>query len=186
VNNKKNYFYYISGSTPDSGNESPIVRFYFNQQPKGSPELIKQITNYFNLHQVPFTFKCCQNIADYNRTDSAVLYVAYNYFAISIQLLEKIIAQVKQFLNKEVPLFSLQLTDGFSFAENPFENLSFGQSRCNIIAVGICNCVTKKIKKENWADSILEKLIEEGLNPEKMYLNPSSVYNYNFALANFK
>ncbi len=185
LNDKKNYFYYVSGSTPDFGNEVPVVRFYFNIMPQGVPQLIKYLTNYFNLFCIPFNFKCCQNIGDYNRTDSAVLYISYYHFAISIQLLEKIILKIKPYLKTEIPLFSLHITDGFSFAENPFGNLSFGQSRCNTIAAGIYDCVLRKSALDVWSEYILEKIVASGYSLEKMHLNPGSVYQYNFSLVNF-
>ena len=68
VNDMNSYFYYVAGSTPDFGNDSPILRFYFNLNYDGAPELIKQLTHWFNLFHVPFNFKCCQNIIDYNRS----------------------------------------------------------------------------------------------------------------------
>lgn len=178
------YFFYVTSETPFSGN-MPVARFYFNINPVGAPVLIKLIRAHFNLFGVPFTFKCCAKPSYYNRTDTAVLYIDYSFFSISIQLLEKVVAGVKKFLNKDVPLFTYKIENGFSFAEDPGGNLSFGQNRCRIVANGLIECFVSKFKKEKWVELIVKKFIADGYNVDKLYLNPASSIQYNFSLGGF-
>ncbi|HNR18698.1 MAG TPA: T3SS effector HopA1 family protein [Bacteroidia bacterium] len=184
-NKKDAYFFYVTGKTPNSGN-IPIIRFYFNIKPNGATTLIQSIKEHFNRFGVPFIFKCCAKPAYYNRTDTAVLYIDYNLFSIAIQLLQKVIGDVKVFLNKNVPLFTYKISNGFSFAENPQGNLSFGQSRSNVIAAGIVDAMLEGKNKNDFADFVLECFNRDGFNTNKPYLNPSSTICYNFSLGGFK
>lgn len=185
-NNKRDdYFYYVKGKSPGSGT-IPIVRFYFNIKHDGATALIQSIKTHFNKFDVPFVFKCCAKADYYRRNDTAVLYIEYNLFSISIQLLEKVIAEVKSFLNKDVPLLTRKVCDGFSFAENPQGNFSFGQSRCHVIASGIIDCIIAGRNKSDFAGYILETFQREGYDLERLYLNPSSAMHYNFSLGGFK
>lgn len=184
-NNPGEYFYYVKGISPISGNV-PIIRFYFNVKPSGAALLISSLCNHFNIFEVPFTFKCCAKPSYYNRRDTAVLYIDYNLFPVSIQLLEKVIAEVKGFLNSEVPLFTYKITNGFSFAENPQANLSFGQSRCRVIAEGITDSIVTGAEKETYTKNILECFKREGFILDKLFLNPKSNMQYNFSLGGFK
>ena len=140
----------------------------------------------FNLFNIPFSFKCCASRKEYRRSDSAVLYVGNHLFAISIQLLEKIIAEIKNHLKKETPLFALRLTDGFSFAENPNSQLSFGQSRCNIIAEGLIENFQKNVLPKDRIGNLLKKISAAGLNLNAMHLNAGSTFPYDFTLATFE
>lgn len=185
--NSNGYFHYIHGSAPHMGSEHPLIRFYFHTHPDGAPLLIKLISANFNRFRVPFTFKCCANKKDYTRTDSAVLYLAHHFFSISIQLLEKIIPQIRSFLKKETPLFTLRICDGFSFAENPFNNnLSFGQSRSNLIAEGVYEFFTNKNNSDKMIDYVLEKIKKAGYDFNALHLNPASTFPYDFTLATFQ
>ncbi len=185
VNSDQNYFHFVHGTTPNTGTEHPLVRFYFHLQPQGAVPLIKLVTHWFNAFKIGFSFKCCANPNHYIRTDSAVLYLANHYFSSGLQLLEKIIPQIKNHLREQVPLFALPLANGFSFAENPNNTLSFGESRCNIIAEAIFECLSQKLNQSQYVQFITDKIKGAGYNLSAMHLNPGSAYPYCFSLATF-
>lgn len=178
------YFYYVKSNTPGSGSV-PIIRFYFNVKHIGAPSLIQSLKTHFNKFDVPFIFKCCAKPEYYNRVDTAVLYIDYNLFSIAIQLLQKVIDDVKKFLNKQVPMFTFKIANGVSFAENPSGNLSFGQSRCYVIAAAIIDCMLTGKNKIDFSSYVTECFKLDGYNLEKIYLNPSSTMSYNFMLGGF-
>ena len=179
------YFYYVKSIIPGS-DSIPIIRFYFNIKNTGAPALIQSVKTHFNKFGVPFVFKCCAKPEYYNRVDTAVLYIDYNLFSIAVQLLQKVVADVKKYLNKQVPVFTYRITDGVSFAENPSGNLSLGQSRCYVIATAIIDGMLAGKNKNDFTDFIIECFKRDGYNLEKIYLNPLSNLSYNFMLGGFK
>jgi len=99
-----------------------------------------------------------------------------------MKLIKNIHQEVLELLNEEVPMFTLQLAKGLSFAENPpWYKISFGQSRSQIIARGLLKAWNEKVPAENVSDFLRLTIIENNLNPEKFYLNPRSSYEYDFS-----
>jgi len=179
--NKEEEFFYIFGETIAETAAPGLGRFYFNLKPEGGIVLVKNISTYFNQYKIPFQFKCLNQPAYYNRTDSAVLYISKNYADFAMEIMAKFYDEVKPFLNNEVPYFTKRLTSGISFAENPpQENESFGQSRSKIIAEAIVKAHDRQDAKANWMNSINQNIKTKGMSLEHFYLNSNSHYPYQF------
>ena len=175
-------FYHSYSSKPLS-QQAEIVRIYFNISPKGAPILLKSISEQFNRFRVPYSFKCLNNEKMYIRADSAVLYLDKRYTYISFRLLNRVICDVESELKDEIPLFTYKLYKGTGFAEDPGNGMSFGMSRCLLIAeVVLDQSETKKMDEAFMFDKIKEKFEEEGLSISRPFINPHSQYNYPFHL----
>lgn len=115
--------------------DAPPVRFYFNIQPTGAAQLLAQLTGMLNRYQVPFQFKIPVSTGGFARVDAAVLYVSRRFLPIVLMAVPAIVADLKDHMEADIPLFSLRLADGIGFAEDLGDpTISFGQVRCRQIA----------------------------------------------------
>jgi HopA1 effector protein family len=132
-------FYFAFGEIlADQQEDYGIVRFYWNISAHGAPRLVGALTAALNRFAIPFRFKCLRMPALFDRSDSAVLFVARRYYRIVTMLLPEIYAAVRNELEPAVPLFSKRLADGLGFAEDPQTGESFGMNRCRLMAEAVC------------------------------------------------
>lgn len=164
-------FYHVHGNEYMASDE-PVVRFYWNTQPEGSPMLIKEITKQFNEYHVPFQFKCLNHPDLYYRNDSSVLYIPKQYLKITSILLQDIVPKIQPYLKKEIPWFTQEIIPGLSFAEDPGDGQSFGMSRSQAIAQALIYASHKNIDDlEEKNNFVLNYLNEQGMSINKIYLN---------------
>jgi hypothetical protein len=174
-------FYYVFGKTLLEDNNPAMVRLYFNTTPEGAVRLVSLLFSKFNAYKIPFQFKCLNRRSLYTRCDRAVLYLDKRYFAIATDLLSGAYGDLEPCLNAELPMFVKPLAPGIGFAENPFSPAeSFGTHRCKIIAQGMLDAWKNGAKKEAWTDHIFANIRKSFLDPGAIYLNPKSVYPYQF------
>ncbi|MFI5219550.1 MAG: T3SS effector HopA1 family protein [Bacteroidia bacterium] len=177
----ENHFYFINGMEQHEWWLTGSVRFYWNLKKEGAALLLESVSSQFNRFGIPFGFKCCSDPHSYSRNDSGVLYLANCYFNIGIKILKDIHKNISEFLKESVPLFTLKIAKGLSFAENPpSHQISFGQSRSRIIARGLWKAWNQNAVAEKISDAVKQSINENDLNPEKFYLNPRSCYEYDF------
>jgi hypothetical protein len=175
-------FYFIFGDHQAESNPQQMVRFYFNIKPEGSAKLVEEISTKLNRYEVPFQFKCLNHEALYNRADSAVLYSEKRYSHLVIRLLKQIHGSIKPYLKNDIPAFTLKITDGIGFAENPFNQAeSFGTNLSKIIATGIINASNQRMPKTAWKQEILKQIKMRYLDINALYLNPNTQFPYQFS-----
>ena len=160
--------------------QSEICRFYFHLKAKGATILVSEITQTFNKYAIPYNFKCANHKDLYDRADSAVLYLEKQYVNIGIKILALMIESIKPILKEAVPLFTKKLYRGISFAEDPGNGMSFGMSRCMMIAEGLLETKGNLSQKET-VNIIVAKMNDNGINIDHPYLNSNSCYPYNFS-----
>lgn len=168
-------FYYVYSET--AFDHSPaILRIYWNIEPEGAAKLVQQVTQRFNPYRIPFLFKCLNHPELYKRRDAAVLYVQKRYLSMLEELLPSIIAEVKQYLQSDVPLFTHAIARGVGFAESPANGDSFGLVRMRIAAAGLMRAFDKQYTQPGQQLSeIIAAFAEQGIKPETPYLNEGSV-----------
>ena len=131
-------FYYGYSEVPnDVWDDYTLVRFYFHLESAGAAVLVEQITSAFNAFMVPFQFKTLDAPAAYDRTDSAVLYLARRYYEIAARLILVHHSTLSRFLKPATPFFTRKLMDGVGVADDPGNGESFGMNRCRLLAEGI-------------------------------------------------
>jgi hypothetical protein len=167
-------FYYVYGEA--GFDYAPTVwRFYWNIGPEGSAKLIESLTRRLNQYRVPFLFKCLNHPALYNRRDAAVLYLQKRYVDMIEEILPAIIADVKTYLQDDVPLFSYTLAPGVGFAESPANGDSFGLTRMRVVSAGLIKALDQQYKQpEQQLSEILAAFAQEGIKPQMPYLNEGS------------
>src|SRR5579859_790601 len=113
-------FYFAYGEAiADQMEESPLVRFYFNLGPDGTPLAIRHLSAVLNRFRVPFRFKCLSDPRLYPRADAGVLYIGRKFYRICSELLFELHSKLAMELDEEVPLFCLRLAKGLGLAEDP-------------------------------------------------------------------
>jgi hypothetical protein len=132
-----NYYFCFGEEIGDEFEDFSKVRFYFNVAAEKAAELVEFVTSQLNDFQVPFRFKCPKDPDNYDRLDTAVLYVAARWFQITAQIIGQFAAPELGNLQAGVPLFCRELWPGIGFAEDPEGSESFGETRCDLVAKGI-------------------------------------------------
>lgn len=133
-------FYFVYGEVPnDLWDDYTLTRFYFHLTSAGAPVLIGQITRLLNSYAVPFQFKALNAPSAYDRTDSAVLYVARRYYHPTACLLLECGHTFQAFLKPGTPLFTRKLMEGVGIADDPGNGESFGMHRCRLVAEGLAD-----------------------------------------------
>jgi HopA1 effector protein family len=160
-----------------------LVRFYFNLKPEYVVAFIEKLCYFLDRNNVQFSIKCFKNIKDYSRADNTVLYVYKYEWEKYYDLIKKVISESNFFLNHPIPLFTYPLAKGVGFGENPKEiNSSFGLARCSIIAEEIIKNRKQTYSKEYLFTKVLIGIQQRGYNTGYFYLNPRSVFPYDFKL----
>lgn len=131
------FYFAFSEEWNDSESNPGLWRAYWNVQPGGAPELLRQVGQRLNRFQIPFQFKALVNAAHYSRRDSAVLYVAQRYLHVLTELLGDLHERVAALLWPDVPLFTRLLFPGLGLAQDPGTGESFGMNRCARLAEGL-------------------------------------------------
>ncbi len=164
-----------------------INRFYFNLLPHKQRILsfVDNLSDRLNFCQIPFQFKCLNNLEDYKRSDSAVLYIQKNHFNSVILIIGELYQSYTDIMRSETPIFTYSIANGVGFGENPpGEGESFGSYRARLI----CEAIQKidKQGKDLIDDYIINEienyLLELGFDENRFYLNSRSPDGYNFSL----
>lgn len=176
-------YYFAFGETlPDYNDEYSVVRFYWNIVSEGATELLQLVSRELNRWQVPFRFKTGIAAAMAARRDSAVLYTPRRYAAITFEIVSQIQPRVLPLLRDDVPLFTLRLAAGLSFAEDPGTQESFGMSRCRMLAHAIWFAHMQGAQElERRYAAVAEQFQAGGISLERPWLNANSANEFAFA-----
>lgn len=176
------YGFYISvGNASDDYPNDVSVRIYWNINSVGAKILIKHITTELNADEIPFEFKTLASPFGYNRTDAAVLYIKKRYLENCSKKIDKIYAEIKNFVKPDTSLFVKKIYPGLGIAEDPGGKESFGQNRTRILAEAIIASKAKfrETKSKNLErESIVSYFQKLGIDISKPYLNANSLDVY--------
>jgi len=114
----------------------------------------------------------------YVRSDAAVLYLDKKHVPVVSILLKSVLAELKDDLNEEIPLFTKKLYKGVGFAEDPGKGMSFGVSRSQVIAEALVEAFLSE--KQDVLAHVLTTLERKGFLIESMYLNKPTELIPNF------
>jgi hypothetical protein len=169
-------FYYAFGETlSDQFDDFHIVRFYFHTSGVGALALLRSLTERLNRYEVPFRMKCLSDPAFYDRTDSAVLYIARRWFQIAAAVVMDLPGEVAAGLEPAVPLFSRPLRPGVGLAEDPGNGESFGMNRCRLVAEGLVDAWLHGLPgPEGRLEAVRARFTAAGMSLEHPHLNAGS------------
>ncbi|HKY06158.1 MAG TPA: T3SS effector HopA1 family protein [Blastocatellia bacterium] len=175
------FYMVFSEAMIDDANDYNLVRFYWNIEAEGAPELTRQVTRSLNRFLLPFRFKCLTTPDSYTRLDSAVLYVSKRYYRITTELLADVHRNVRQRLLPDTPIFARRLARGLGLAEDPGDKDSFGTHRSRILAEGIVRAHDHGATTEQARlQEVVKQFHSYGIDIERPYLNPGSQNVYTF------
>jgi hypothetical protein len=180
------HFYFCFGEElSDRFDDFHCVRFYFNIESPDAVRLIEFLTRELNRFQIPFRLKCPTSPNGYDRTDAAVLYVASRWLQMTSQIVARLV-DVLPNLASAVPLFTRTLFPGIGFAEDPGEDRSFGETRCGLVAQGICNAwlQTPEPTDDEFLSAIQSEFEASGISLQQPWLNPGSIDPTDLASSN--
>jgi hypothetical protein len=175
-------FYFAIGN--GNGNYSsdvtdPLVRIYWHLTSAVSVEFIRQTTVRFNSNNIPFRAKVISNPNGYTRADSGVTYLEQRHFRRAYRIIRGIHDGLLGGLREEVPMFTKPLARGLGLAEDPGDGLSFGQSRCGILASALFAAFERGLMSLDDRERIIQEQFScNGLNYDSPFLNKNSTNNY--------
>lgn len=177
---QENYYFCFGEEIGDEFDDFSKVRFYFNVSPEVAPALLEFITTELNRFQIPFRFKCPKDPNNYDRRDTAVLYVASRWFQITSQILSEFSDAPRSNFDLGVPLFCRELWPGVGFAEDPEGSESFGETRCNLVAKGIQQAwqQTHEPTDEQFLQSIQSEFERADISLDRPWLNAGTINDY--------
>lgn len=169
-------FYFAFGEAEgEPADEARLTRFYWNICEKGAVPLTAWTTHTLNRFQVPFRFKCMTLTNQFDRLDSAVLYVSKRFFRLSAELVAAGREKLDEFLRPETPLFTRELAPGLALAEDPGNGESFGMNRCRILAEAIWSAASKGVvNEEERMQEITRYFGQYGLSLDRVHLSAQS------------
>jgi hypothetical protein len=174
-------FYMACGEAQNEETSDDIVRLYWDLTPDGAVLFMKEATRRLNRHLLPFKLKVLNDRNAYSRCDAVVVYIHKSNYSDVARILGVIHQDVAIHLKQRTPVFTKVLAPGVGLAEDPIQELSFGEHRCGLLADGIIRAFEqgKKSLQERF-QVIVERFAEDGIDLEKPFLNPGSRDNYNF------
>ncbi|HSX59222.1 MAG TPA: T3SS effector HopA1 family protein [Tahibacter sp.] len=145
-----------------------LSRFYFNVPSSQVDALLRRVGRELNRYRVPYRFKCPVDPQRFDRSDSAVLYVARRHVPAVLRLLDALAAELAPLLRTDAPLFTRALLPGVGAADEPGDGQSFGQSRARLLAQALADANGVDARRAAFA----ARLRQHGLDPFRPHLAP--------------
>ena len=172
-------FYTALSDEPYDATDRAVVRVYWNLYPWGAATLVREMTELLNGAGLPFRLKLVNHPDRYNRCDAAVLYLLRDDLDRAVPHLQAVYRAVRDDLKRPVPGLTKRIAPGVGLAEDPPGGDSFGMHRCRLLAEGLIRGWERGLESvEERLAVVLETFEEAGIDPEKPYLNPGSVDDY--------
>lgn len=132
-------FYVTVGEAPHSDEMAlpGSIRAYWNATPEAALILVDRLTRELNAAGEPFILKALVDATHYSRSDSVVLYILRGGFERLAPVLRRVQANVEQHLMDRTSAFAKRLALGFSVAETPSPEMSFGHLRSRQVAKAV-------------------------------------------------
>ena len=161
----------------------PLLRLYWHLTASVAVSYMGAATAHLNRAGVPFRTKVINDPAAYRRADAGVIYFGRRNLDRVRDALAAVYRTIERGLRPEVPLFTKWLAPGLGLAEDPGSRLSFGQHRCRLVARALwCAFQNGKHGCGARAAMVADLFSEEGVDPERPYLQPGSTDTYRLDL----
>jgi hypothetical protein len=158
-------FYFAFGAPrADHFDAARLVRFYFNHDARGAVATLAVLTAALRDRDLPFAWKCPLVVADHARRDASVLYVPARLARLTWFVLREHLDDLRPHLRPTVPLLTRALAPGWSFAQDPEGDDSFGMHRTHAIAEGILTAHRNGLRGQYALPSVLESFDAHGID----------------------
>jgi hypothetical protein len=157
------------------GPDHPIVRLYFDVRAATAPRVVHVVTGVLVELGVPYRLKCPVLAEAYDRADAMVAYIPRSRRE---EVVERILdrwSEVGHLLDPAVPMLTCQVRPGLSWADDPGDDRSYGQSRCEILAasIGGASGMWAMLDREERIAHQIEGLRAAGLAPDRPWVSPA-------------
>lgn len=186
-------YYWTDCTQRGFNNQDRYARFYFNPIPGYEEQIADALLQLLDFYSVSFTLKfLCPGKSEY-QCDRIVLYVSVGHCNITSWIVRSVYLNFKALLRDKLPLFVKQLSPmhGIGFAEDPFVDESFGESRCTWLAFSIVEYFLQSDSSQRTiplpADQIIDDMVKQQniKNISLLHLNQETFYKpypYNFEI----
>jgi hypothetical protein len=155
----------------------PMDRYFWHLTADAAVRFMASATTLLNEAQIPFSLKVPSDPSAYYRADAGVLYVQRRFRQRTAAIIARIYAAVSAGLRPDVPRLTKWLASGLAFAEDPTGSMSFGQHRCQLIAVALCESFRRgEIDVDARSDTMAQMFSRDGLDALRPYLGPGSTH----------
>ncbi len=155
------------------------VRFYWNIAPAGGATFVRELSTRFERGHIPFQAKLPVLPSAFARVDTGVLYLSDDDVEVALDAIAATYAALGDAMRPDVPLFTLELAPGLSFAESPPTGDSFGMHRCDLIAEGLARAHAHGVTEPAARLAVVkDRLTRYGLDVERLAFNQHSHYPY--------
>jgi hypothetical protein len=177
------FYVAIGDGDPDDPGDAPepLVRFYWHLRAEAAVPYIAAVTGALNGCGVPFRTKVLNDPGAYLRADAGVLYLGRRHFRKIGDAIAQIHRTIAPGLRPDVPRFTKGLAPGLGLAEDPSNELSFGQHRCRLVARAAWRSFARNdAGLGGRSEALAEEFRAAGLDPTRPYLEPHSTDDYVF------
>ncbi|HEX5271929.1 MAG TPA: lanthionine synthetase LanC family protein, partial [Gemmataceae bacterium] len=172
------YYLAVGDADPDDGRE-PTVRLYWHLTAAAAADYVAELTRRLNALDVPFRTKVLSDPAAYRRADAAVLYLPRRHYPNARDAIAAVYERVRAGMRSLAPLFTRPLAAGLGLAEDPPDQRSFGQHRCDLAARGLWLAFARGgLTGADRAVAVAAAFRDAGVDPAAPYLGPGSAEDY--------
>jgi hypothetical protein len=164
----------LSDAAVDVQSARGVLRAYWHVTPAGAPALMRALTTRLNAGRVPFRLKVADHPIRLDRCDAAVLYLpGARLEALRATLLE-VSSHLSVHLRPSLPAFTLALAPGVGLAEHDGGAVSFGASRCRLLAEAVVRAHRRGTTDlGERIGHVVDRFAEAGIDIDAPYREPS-------------
>ena len=147
---------------------APMSRFYVSVDVEAVFQALTSATTALDGLEVPYSLKCPVRAADFARTDSLIIYVERRHLPVTRKALVTGLETSR--LRPFSPPLTKRLRPGLSMADDFAVNESFGQNRCNALAVPLAEAVRSNRLERFSVRSCLAGLRRSSIDPHRPWV----------------
>jgi hypothetical protein len=160
----------------DAGDVPEILRFYLHVTRVNVVTMVSDLSCHLDAAHVPFCLKCLSDPGQYDRRDTAVLFVSKQHARAVTDILADHATGIRTWFAASTPLFTRSVAEGISYAEEPRTNESFGLNRCRLVAEACLGAWSAgRSRRDDRLEAIRRRFELNGLDFMRPHLNPGSV-----------
>lgn len=168
-------FIHLLGEEAIPVDQAVNCRLYWNVGPEGTIPLVRSLSQIMNRHRLPFQYKVLKKPSQMDRPDTALLYFPRYTLPRVQDVLPEIHHEVKHYLRWQTPPFAKRLAPGVAYSEDPGNGSSFGESRCQMVALLLFDALQSGARaRDDVLNYVVRGLENRGYPLHRMHLNPES------------
>ena len=165
--------------SPESCQEQPCVRLYWNTAPEAAVVLVRRITRLFHRGRAACQLKILISFSQGERADWSVLYIGRQELTRFAPALSRIYGALRRHMREATPAFTLRIAPGLALAESLPDGESFGRDRCSLVAQALVGIAESGDRiSEGSLDAISRHFASRGLSLDRPYLGTGSRHEY--------